>query len=205
MLSLLLIDSRTFLGLTPEWAGVMVSLIALIFAALGYRKLIKDAKDVQSEISALNETAKNMASLATSSQHSQDASRKLSMPWLKHDSFSFHQETLQVIIKNVGLSSALLLRTESVNNTTDTPASFEKYEQDRLNPGETIALRWHGQPNNIAHGMVQICIWFSDHHGARYVQRYTWIRGEIDFDPPKRIEEGVLIPDYMKEMQPPTL
>ena len=45
-------DSKTFLGLTPEWAGVIVSIFALFFAWLGYRQLIKSKGDTEAPCSA---------------------------------------------------------------------------------------------------------------------------------------------------------
>lgn len=212
---ILLSDSRTFLYLTPEWAGVIVSVFALFFAWRGYRQLIKSKSDTEAQIKSLadqaTETAKvaiHMSELAHATRQEQDAARINSMPWFKfekYDLYGINKSVVSITLRNVGESSALHVRMSNAPGNVGT-LLIEKFS--RVPHNETIKLIWEGEegPHGLHNRMVEGCIWFSDSYGARYVQRIHLLRNDYKLIPPQRSDDpNNLLPPYMKEEKAPTV
>jgi hypothetical protein len=203
----LISESRTFLHLTPEWAGVIVSVFALFFAWKGYQQLIRSKVDTQAQIKSLAEqaletgkVAKSISELATLTHFTHEAARTHAIPCFKLENYTFHNHTGIVSLRNVGLSPAILVRMDSESGIVP---KFKLGEHDFVQINGKINLDW---PQSDSDDKVQYWLWFSDSFQARYVQRFTILRGELNSDLPLRCDiENDKVPPYMREHKPPNI
>jgi len=209
---IMLSNSQTFIGLTPEWAAVIVGIIASVFAGLGYFQLIKSKADTQTQIRSLAEqatetrnVATSMAELAQSTNRTQEASRVNAMPWFKYGDYNFsgtESNKITITVSNIGLSTAFHVR---MRNDPGSNGDLIPEKHNRVATDEKVRFVWEGSPG-IEQGKVEACLWFSDNYGYRYVQRMDWIRGDVKFTSPQRSDDpNNLLPAYMKEDKLPTV
>ncbi len=173
----ILSESRTFLGLTPEWAGVMVSAAALIFAALGYRQLIKSKGDTDAQIKSLAvqaaETAavaKHMATIAQLQRNQTDALRRKEMPRLKIMNDGIHNGNNYIGITLINLGGKIEML-KVIYDPKDILFVCEENDKS-VEPNGKIHFQWSvaadGRLNTIPNLAARLT--YTDVFGYDYVQ-----------------------------------
>lgn len=190
---ILLSDSRTFLYLTPEWAGVIVSIFALFFAWLGYRQLIKSKGDTEAQIKSLADqaketakVAKHMETMAKTTVDNQRAIRIREMPWFNSNGseLTHGNRSLTVGLYNMGQTPAIDCIIENLNPAS---SSFPVIAKPRVNPGDSFPINWFHEQPTISD--VRAYITFKDSYGKRYRQDINMFGAAATIHPAVEITE----------------
>ncbi|TAH40108.1 MAG: hypothetical protein EYC69_11915 [Bacteroidetes bacterium] len=157
------------IGTLPDWISAAIALLALVFAAKGYFKLIADGKDMKEQLAAAQKTAAQMERLATSQISESDAARKQMMPLfhLKNiDPGYTEPPRWQIRLQNMGLSPAFNAEFKLEPNSGVTLEENLSNNSKRIAVDESLCLNLIGA---LSHQAV-IHLIFSDSHSKRYEQ-----------------------------------
>ncbi len=172
------LESRIFLLLSPEWAGVIVSATALIFAVLGYLQLIKSKIDTENQIQSLakqaietGKVAEQMAAMAMMQKKQNEAIRKNFRPRLRFDKSSSGNNYIGVYLTNLGGRIEIL----TASYTPEYLLFVCPENGKSVEAGATVHFQWSivNPPPGWNQKVFSVNFSFNDIYGFTYQQTIT--------------------------------